>query len=64
MRSINNEFSSMLLKIGSGELNPFIPPQKWITTDVCESIFGDINEKKFLNKVILTPKNKDVHKLN
>lgn len=67
IRSINQEFSNLLLKIGNGDIDKFEIPDNWKCTDVCNKIFSNINNNfndSSRTKVILACHNNDVDKLN
>lgn len=64
VRSKDEKFSSFLLKIGKGLINPFIIPENWKTDDVCSTLYGGINTKYWINRVILCPHNEDTRIIN
>lgn len=64
MRSKNIEFSSFLLNLGEGKVNPFIIPDKWKTNEICNKIYNDINQNMIFDRVILAPHNKDIKNIN
>lgn len=64
IRSIDKQFSDMLLQIGKGEINPFIIPENWVTDDVCLSIYKNINSEISKNNVVLSSHNEHIDKLN
>ena len=64
IRLINNEFSKFLLKLGEGEINPFIIPDSWKTNNICLKMFKNINKTDISNRVILAPHNEDIQRLN
>ena len=65
IRTQNKEFASFLLDIGEGLLNPFLIPNHWITNDVCNDIYKNINNNyHFSQSVILSSHNEEVNMLN
>ena len=65
IRSLNENFSSFLLKIGEGKIKNFSILENWKTDDVCTKIYGEkINPNDDLcNKVILSTHNSNVFEL-
>lgn len=64
VRSNNENFSSLLLQIGEGKITNFVIPKNWITHDVCESIYGGIDKKFWMNRIILSSHNEDTKIIN
>ena len=66
MRSLDSDFSSLLLKIGEGIIKSFEIPHEWITDDVCSKIYGNkiaVNDN-LSDRAILSGHNKDVIFIN
>ena len=61
IRTQNKEFASFLLDIGEGIINPFLIPNQWITNDVFNDIYKNINNNyHFSQSVILSSHNEEV----
>lgn len=64
IRCENEDFPSLLIPIGEGNIEKFIIPNNWKTDDICLTIFSNINISKCLDHVILAAHNDDVNFLN
>ena len=62
--SNNKQFTSILLEIGEGKINPFVIPNEWKTEKVCNKIYDDINLENSIVRVILAPHNDDTKLIN
>jgi hypothetical protein len=63
MRSLNINFSKLLLEVGEGKIKKFKIPEEWRTNDICSKIFGHRIDFS-LNSVILTTHNEYTYFLN